>query len=139
MIGPILGILVGSPLVVLPFWDNFWNLSDRVLVPTHSVLSGGLSTSEVVFVSSAAAQRRLGTPQRRQQPAIHSYPVILYLQYVNYWFSQDMKQCGLFNVFFTQGVPEWCCELPHRTRRRPVREIGAPRARLDRFPRRDRR
>ena len=73
MIGPILGILVGSPLhVVVPFWDNFWNLSDRVLVPTHSVLSGGLSTSEVVFVSSAAAQRRLGTPQRRQQPAIHS-------------------------------------------------------------------
>ena len=36
--------MVGSPLVV-PFWDNFWNLSDRGLVPKHSVLSGGLSTS----------------------------------------------------------------------------------------------
>ena len=42
--------MVGSPFVV-PFWDNFWNLSARGLVPTHSVLSGGLSTSEVVFVS----------------------------------------------------------------------------------------
>ena len=126
MIGPILGILVGSPLVVLPFWDNFWNLSDRVLVPTHSVLSGGLSTSEVVFVSSAAAQRRLGTLSGGNNRLYIAH--ILYLQYVNYWFSQDMKQCGLFNVFFTQGVPEWCCELPHRTRRRPVRERRAARA-----------
>ena len=45
-----------------------------------------------------------------------------------------MKQCGLFNVFFTQGVPEWCCELPHRTRRRPVREARAVIAYTDRFP-----
>ena len=42
--------MVGSPFVV-PFWDNFWNLRARGLVPRHSVLSGGLSTSEVVFVS----------------------------------------------------------------------------------------
>ena len=40
-----------SIILVVPFWDNFWNLSARGLVPTHSVLSGGLSTSEVVFVS----------------------------------------------------------------------------------------
>ena len=61
--------MVGSPLVV-PFWDNFWNLSARGLVPTHSVLSGGLSTSEVVFVSVGRSSAELGTPQRRQQPAI---------------------------------------------------------------------
>ena len=42
--------MVGSPFVV-PFWDNFWNLRARGLAPTHSVLSGGLSASEVVFVS----------------------------------------------------------------------------------------
>ena len=45
-----------------------------------------------------------------------------------------MKQCGLFNVFFTQGVPEWCCELPHRTRRRPVREGARLYGNTDRFP-----
>ena len=48
--------MFGSPLVV-PFWDNFWNLSDRALVPTHSVLSAQWWTastppSEVVFVTS---------------------------------------------------------------------------------------
>ena len=78
MIGPILG-MVGSPLVV-PFWENFWNLSARGLVATHSVLSPressrcGLRTVDLRggLRVSAAGSAELGTPQWRQQPAIHS-------------------------------------------------------------------
>ena len=68
--------MVGSPLVV-PFWENFWNLSARGLVATHSVLSPRESSRWTVDLRgglrvSAAGSAELGTPQWRQQPAIHS-------------------------------------------------------------------
>ena len=70
--------------------DNFWNLSARGLVPTHSVLSaGGLSTSEVgsscQCAGTACGARKARTPLQSREATINRLYIahILYLQYVN--------------------------------------------------------